>query len=334
LQEIEAAVPAVRKLLADANLIILITHKGPDGDAIGSLTATALALRQLGKDVILACDDPAPPQVAFLPLVDEVVLPGQRNGMPPELVIVLDCGDLDRLGRSFSTLPAPAPPIINIDHHRTNTRFGNVNIVASGAAATTEMLYHLLRAIDVDLTSDIAQCLLTGLITDTLGFRTSSVTADTVAVGSALMAAGANLAQITETALNVKPLSVLKLYRIGLNNLQMQDGFLWTTVSNEERQETGHQLASSAGLVTMLGNVQEAKIGCVMIEMEERIYVGFRCRAPWDVATLATELGGGGHQFAAGCSLEKPLAAAETTVLSHALADLVRQQAQLETADD
>jgi len=323
------ATAELQPILANAQTILVITHVDPDGDAIGSLTATGLALQQLGKQAILLCDDPAPEQFSFLPLVDAIHQPPLSPSVNPDLLIAVDCGDEARMGASYASLAQPRPSVVNIDHHRTNTKFGILNIVSAEAPATAEMLFPLFQGVGVQIDQAIAECLLTGLITDTLGFRTPSVTVNTVAVASALMAAGANLARITEKVLNIKPLSTIRLYQKGLNNMRFQAGLLWTSISNEERIEVGHQLSGGAGLVNLLGDTAEAAMGCFLLQMGDgTVNVSFRCREPWDVATVATALGGGGHQLAAGCTLSMPLAEAERIVTDAALAAIDQQRKQ------
>ena len=321
------AVPAFQKLLDQAQTVKVITHVAPDGDALGSLLGLGLALQQLDKQVIFACDDSAPPKFAYMPAIDKLTFPEHGKTEQVDLIIAVDCGDAGRMGRSYSKMAANDIPIINIDHHRTNDNFGQLNIVVANASSTTEILSCLLPALNLTITQPVAVCLLTGLVTDTLSFRISTVNAGTLQVASDLIAKGANLYEITEQALLVKPLSTIHMYQQGLKNLQYEDGFVWVTISNAERLKAGYFAKSSAGLVSMLGNVAEAKIGCVMMEMDNgRVYIGFRCRTPWDVATLATKLGGGGHQQASGCSLGMSLAEAEKLVVTYAKAEIARQK--------
>lgn len=324
---------AIQRLLSEANRILAISHVGPDGDAIGSLTAVAVALKQLGRQAIMACDDGSPARFGFLPLVNRI-----QTYVDPQagydLVIALDCGDMSRMGRAFSELPEPRPPVVNIDHHVTNTRFGDVNIVDSECNSTTEILYQLLPQLSVQISPDLATSLLTGIVTDTLGFRTEGVSSATFEAASALMDGGADLNLITSQALLIKPVSTLRLWQVGLDNMKLEnEGLLWTSISREERREIGHVGSSSGGLVNMLANADEAAMSAVLLEDEDRVYVGFRCRAPYNVAELALNLGGGGHPLAAGCTLEGSLSEAESLVVTMSC-DAIRQQREmLKSAD-
>ena len=322
---------AVLDTLRPAQNILIITHIAPDGDAIGSLTGMGLILRQMGKNVTLACDDPVPDHLRFLPDVDAVRQPQIEGAF--DLIVAVDCGDEERMGQSLTLLGNPRPPILNIDHHITNTCFGVTNLVDGTTTSTAEILFNLLPVLGVSLTPDIARSLLTGIVTDTLGFRIAGVTAQTISAASVLMEAGADLTMITMQALNLKPLSTLRMYQKGLANMQLRDGLLWTCVSYAEQQEVGYDQASSAGLVSMLGNTSEAAFGVVLMEMADgRVNVGFRCRPPWSVSELATSLGGGGHALASGCTISGPLAAAEQLIVSRGLAEIKRQVARAAAA--
>ncbi len=318
---------AIGQLVGAADQVLAITHLRPDGDALGSLTAMGVALRQLGKQVTLACDDGLPERFAYLPLSYDV----QRVPDPTrdyDLVIALDCGDAGRMGKAYTALAEP-PPIINIDHHVTNTRFGRINLVDVAATSTAEILYELLPRLGASLNSDLATCLLTGLVTDTLCFRTVGVTSRTLHAAGSLVDAGANLNEITMQTLSVQPLNTLLLYRHGLANMRLEEGLLWTTLSQEACTEAGYLGNSSGGLVNLLGDVAEAAMGAVLMEQDDgRVVVGFRCRPPYDVSELALNLGGGGHALAAGCILDGPLEAAESLVVDLGK-DTIRRQTRL-----
>jgi bifunctional oligoribonuclease and PAP phosphatase NrnA len=322
-----APVSAVVHTLRQASRVLVITHIAPDGDAIGSLCAFGMALNQLGKKVTLACDDKPPKRFFYLGLVDQIhseVMADQEY----DLLVALDCGDAGRMGELFLALPEPLPPIINIDHHITNTHFGDINLVDSDANATAEILFHLLPELGVTLTPDMANALLTGLVTDTQGFRTSGVSARTLNVASRLMEAGGDLYAANTYGLSLKPLSTLLLWQKGLNNMRLEDGLLWTSITHKERQEIGHLANSSSGLINVMAEVYQSAVTAVLLEMANgKISVSFRCRPPFSVADLALNLGGGGHTLAAGCTLDGPLQTAEQLVVALGK-DTIRQTQQ------
>ncbi len=321
-----SVIDSFRKALEEAKQLLVIAHISPDGDAISSLTATGLALQQLKKEFDLVCDDGVPDRFRYLPLSDQVSrVPGSSRQY--DLVIAVDCADTERMGRAYAHLPRPHPPVINIDHHITNTLFGTINLVDATANATTEILFHALPKLGVNLSSDLAYCLLTGLVTDTLSFRTAGVTSKTLEAASALVDAGADLFNVTTLALNLQQISTLRIWQKGLYNMQMENGLIWTSISNEERKEAGHNGTSSFGLGNMMANVYQAAMSAVLVELGDgRVSVGFRCRPPYSVSVLAESLGGGGHHLAAGCSLDGPLEQAESLVVAKSKESIQIQQ--------
>lgn len=305
----------IESAIAAADRILVVTHVDPDGDAIGSVTAVGEFLYQRNKRFDLVCDSPVPSRFHYIHMADRVLKspPAQASY---DVLISVDCGDEQRMGQAYAQLPEPHPYIINIDHHVTNTLFGDIDLIDSVATSTAELLYDLFDIMGVQWTSSLALSLLTGLVTDTLGFRTVGVTAHTLKVAGRLMEAGADLGLVTMQALNLKPLSTLKLWRAGLDSMKLEDGLIWTAITNEEREQSGYNAASTGGLVNLFADVDQAAIGAVLMEMGDgSVRVGWRSRPPYRVSEIAAELGGGGHPLASGCTLPGPLAEAEALVV-------------------
>ncbi len=316
---------AIKQTIQKANNILVVSHIGPDGDSLGSLTAVGGMLSQMGKSFSLVCDDVVPRRFDFLPLSDEIQQVWE-TAVSPDLLIAVDCGDELRMGKAFASLPAPKPFTINIDHHITNTQFGNINLIDGAATSTVEILYRVFGDLDISLTPDLALSLLTGLVTDTLGFRTNNVNAQTMAIAGDLMGAGADLGLVMTRTMTVKPFSTLRLWQVGLNKMKMEDGLIWTSISDKERLAAGHMGTGTVGLVNLLADVDKAAAGAVLLEGDDGLVrVGFRCRPPYNVSEVALNLGGGGHALAAGCALEGPLAKAEAMVVEM-MKDSIRQQ--------
>lgn len=311
--------------LEKADRVLVITHVDPDGDAIGSLTATGQALKQMGLRVTLVCDDRVPARFRDLPLAGDV----QRepdDHIAYDLLVAVDCGDELRMGYAYADLPDPKPFIVNIDHHVTNTRFGDIDIVNPKATSTTEILHGLFLELDIAITTDIAKSLLTGLVTDTLGFRTVGVTANTLRTAADLIDAGADLGLISMNALNLRAYSTMQVWRMGMNKMHFDDGLIWTSINYQERQQAGYRSSSSVGLTNLLADVEEAVMAAVMMESDSgAVKVSLRCRPPYDVSEVAVELGGGGHPLASGCTLSGPLEEAEKTLVRSCKAAIERQ---------
>jgi phosphoesterase RecJ-like protein len=192
---------AIEQLITPARRILVITHMSPDGDAIGSLLAMGNLLRDRGKEVTLACEDPVPESVAWLPGSSEIAR--QANG-PIDLVISLDCSDRGRMGKAYEARFASVP-LLNIDHHITNTRFGTLNWVDPSCAATSQLVLDLAQALGWQVTEPVAVCLLAGLVTDTRSFRTPNVDSGTLRAALQLMEAGASLSQVARQSVDQQP---------------------------------------------------------------------------------------------------------------------------------
>lgn len=319
---------AIFSSIQDADNILVITHINPDGDALGSLTATGLALQQLERSATLVVDDGSPTRFSYLPRADKIQTIPDLDQVY-DLIIALDSADIDRLGNAYANLNQSIPKIINIDHHITNTQYGQINLVDSEANATAELLFLLFQKLHVEITSDIAVCLLTGLLTDTLGFRTAAVGSDTLRIASALVDAGADLYMVFTRALIQKPLSTILIWQKGLKNIKTEDGVIWTTISREERLEAGSQSVGSSGLGNLLADVEKVAMSAVFMETDNgKVSVSFRCRSPFDVSELAKTFGGGGHQLAAGCTIDGSLKDVESIVITQAVREM-QQQAEL-----
>ncbi|GAB4570658.1 MAG: bifunctional oligoribonuclease/PAP phosphatase NrnA [Anaerolineae bacterium] len=303
------------ELLQQARQIVAVTHVNPDGDAIGSLLGLTWALRKLGKQVIPAVDEGVPPEFAFLPGADEVQ--AALSDVNPELVVAVDCGDMERMGAVGAVAVASGAPIINLDHHITNTRFGHANLVDPGTVAAAEGVLDWLEHLAVGLDTTIATCLLTGIVTDTLCFRTDNVTAKVLGKAQRLMDAGAPLHVITQRTVMRKPYEALQLWAAVLPGMTLEpEGVLWVAIDRPTLESLHYTANRDGGLVSLLISADRANIAAVFREKADgRIEVGFRAVPGFDVSGVAVALGGGGHPLAAGCTIDGPLSAAVGRVL-------------------
>ncbi len=315
LPQTTATLRDIAALIERGRRIMVFTHIAPDGDAIGSLLGLGHLLRSRGKEVALIEADTIPPELQGLPGAAAI-----SNTLPDgawDLVIALDASDAPRLGPVFNAEAFDGTPVVVVDHHVTNLQFGAYNWVDSRAAATSQIIVHLADAWGVPINTDAAICLLTGLVTDTRGFRTSNVTVDVMTTAIRLMERGANLAVITERTLDYKPLASIRLWGPALADVHLEGSIVWTHVTQAMRAQTGAANGHDGGLVSFLLSAPEASIAAVFTEKADgRIDVGMRSRPGFDVAAVALSLGGGGHPQAAGCTVDGPLPAAEERVLA------------------
>jgi phosphoesterase RecJ-like protein len=317
---------AMLRLIGQANRILLIGHVAPDGDCIGSLLGMAHALNVLGKQADLACADPLPAQFDFLAGFGLISRDAEDEC---ELIISLDCSDIQRMGSAYHPAAFARVPLINIDHHLTNVHFGTVEWVDTTAAATAEMVYELVEEMAVPVSVDMATCLLTGIATDTRGFRTPTTTVRTMSIATRLMQAGASLSQICDLALDRRPLAVIRLWTDVLAGLQLRGRVIWSAITRDMRARHGLTMDDDAGgLASFMLSAPEADIAVVFDERPSgKIDVGFRSIAGVDVARVAVQLGGGGHPQASGCTIAGAMPEVQSKVLSAVAASLATQRA-------
>ncbi|MBI5877816.1 MAG: bifunctional oligoribonuclease/PAP phosphatase NrnA [Chloroflexi bacterium] len=300
-------------LIRNAGRCYISAHVAPDGDALGSALGLYWALTQMGKTVRVACADPVPEMFDYLPGAHIV-----RRQKPDadELLLLLDSSDLQRLGSLYDETLFRDRPIVNIDHHVTNVRFGTVNWVEPAAASTAEIITELVRALDAPLDPRVATCLLTGMATDTLGFRTSSTSPALMETAAELMRAGAPLSEIIERSFNTRDLSDLRLQGHVLAAMQVEDGVIWSDCTLQMRRESGSTENGSGGLANMLLSVRGAKVAVMFIEKDrEKVEISLRARPGHNISGVAFNLGGGGHPQAAGATLSLSMADAHHKVL-------------------
>jgi len=284
--------------------VLAMCHIHPDGDAIGSLLALGGLLKALPEPpaAVLACADPVPPVLQFLPGADGIT-PAPLAG-PWDVIVSLDASDPARLGSIYQpNLYGPAPVIV-LDHHITNLRFGTLNYVDPTAAATAQLVLRLAGELGTPVDAEVALCLMTGLITDTLAFRTSNVDAAVLADASRLATYGISIAALVQRTLSDQPAAILRLWGLALSELRVEDGVVWSVVTRDMRAAAGVTGEEDGKLVSQLINAAEARAAVLFNEQPNgEVEVDLRARPPYDIAQVALSLGGGGHPQAAGCTL-------------------------------
>ena len=216
-------------------------------------------------------------------------------------------------------LHGPAKLVV-IDHHITNTCFGDINWVNPACVATCQMLVELADTLDIPLEGGLAECLLTGIVTDTLCFRTSNISAAVLAAATRLVQAGADLAAITARTLNHRPYSLLRLWGEVLPTVQLEDRIIWATISRDQFAESGYP-GYDVNLSSFLVTVDEADISAVFIEKTDEkgrsaVECSFRAKPGYSVSDVAFAFGGGGHPPASGCTILGALPEVTSKVVS------------------
>lgn len=297
-----------------AQNILLVTHVSPDGDAIGSLLAMTNAVRAMGKTADAAVDGGVPEFLRFLPGAETVL--SQLESGAWDLMISLDASDELRTGLVGAYGRANSAQVINLDHHATNTMFGNIHLVMPHAVSATEVVYDWLISMGVVIDRPVAMPLLTGLVTDTLGFRTSNVKARTLEIAQHLMQAGASLTEVTARTLDNRTFDGVTLWKHALTTVQLEQQVISAVVSQEALKQSGMNEPTDAGLVGFLVKVDEAMIAVVFKELADgRVEISLRAKPGYDVSQIAYSVGGGGHKQAAGATIPGPLPEAQARIM-------------------
>ncbi len=302
---------SIKERLQAARNILIVTHVRPDGDAIGSLLGLGLALQAEGKQVQMVLPDGLPSSFKHLPGSDQIK---HVQKVTPDLSIVVDCSDLKRVGKALDMY---GKPDIVVDHHVTNGAFGILNLIESESPATAAVLQAHMPAWGLTITPDVAANLLTGLITDTLGFRTLNTTAQSLRQAAELVDLGANLTSLYNLGLVQRTLSASRYWGLGLSNLQYEDEIVWTELTLADRSTSGYSGNDDADLINVVSAISEGLVSIIFVEQTNgTVKISWRTQDPdLDVSQVALKFNGGGHKAAAGADIPGDLADIKKRVL-------------------
>ncbi len=303
-----------------ARRILIVLHENPDGDSLGTCFGLALALRAMGKDVIVAGGDPLPPAYSFLPGSHLLVGPGQVGG-PFDLAILPDCAARDRVG-AMGPAVAACPVIVNIDHHGSNDGFGTHSWIEPAASAAGELAHHLLMELGAGLTADVATCLYTAIVTDTGSFHYDNTTPECLELSASLIRAGASPSFLATRLYDTRSESSLRLLARALGTLELSPlrRLAWVTLTPEDFAAAGAPESESDGIVNYPRQIEGVEVAVFFrVQGPDLVRVGFRSRGHIDAAALAARFGGGGHAKAAGCSVRGTLGEVKAAVIRAAM---------------
>ncbi len=295
--------PAIKARLARARQVLIASHVRPDGDAVGALLGLGLALQQGGKIVQMVLADGVPSSFRHLEGADQI----RTNVQGPfDTFITVDCADFQRTGKPFDALRRPD---INIDHHITNERFGELNLIEGEEVATSAILTRHLPRWGYAITRPVAAALLTGIITDTLGFRTSNITPQAMRQVATLMETGVDMPELYMRGLVRRSFEAARYWGRGLLKLERNDGMVWGTLTLEDRRAAGYSGNDDADLINVIASIDGFKVGMIFVEQSDhRVKISWRALEPGvDVSPVAMHFGGGGHAAAAGADVEGTL---------------------------
>jgi phosphoesterase RecJ-like protein len=305
---------------------LLASHAHPDGDAIGSLLALGLAFMRMSKDVVLYNESPIPAVYRFLPSVSAV-----QQQIPPDqhfdAAVLLDCGDIDRVG-AMADFIRRMPILINIDHHTTNKRFGNPQWIDVNACATAEIIYRLIKALPVKIDHAIATAIYTGILTDTGSFRFSNTNQSAFAICAEMIDQGANPYEVAQHVYGTYSLGRIKLLNLALDSLEISPNGRLSVMTLTQRmmRETRTQAEDIDGIINYARRIEDVKVAALIHELKStndgaprgrrRYHVSLRSDGSVDVAGIAARYGGGGHTSASGFSTETTLGELKTRLFN------------------
>lgn len=329
--------------LKTSQRILVASHHNPDGDALGSLLALGLALEEMSKQVTLYNESPVPAVYRFLPAATRVV-PRVYAAKPYDVAVVLDCGDLERLGKALKTI-LQIPILINIDHHVTNPCFGHLYLVDTQACATCEIVYHLIKALKVPFSRGIATCIYTGILTDTGSFRFSNTNRKAFAISEEMIQCGVDPYHIAQHVYGTYSLGRIKLLNLALDSIELSASgrVSMMALTRNMFDETGTHPEDVDGMINYARRIQDVKVAVLIQELTDQrllfrenarlpgipksqpnfqaanhstspvrngrkpFHVSLRSDGSVDVAAIAARFGGGGHFSAAGFNVEATL---------------------------
>ena len=310
---------AIRNMIQEAENIVIASHIRPDGDAIGSLLGLGLAILENGKNVQMILKDGVPGSFRFL-TGSELVETSVKG--EADCFIVVDCSDLERTG---DILPGHSPDLV-IDHHITNLHFGKLNLVEPQAVATTVLLAKYMESWGLSISVPVAEALTTGLITDTLGFRTSNMNPEALRIAADLMEKGANLPELYMKAMFQRSFEAVQFWGAGLANIQRTERIIWTVLTAADRKLVGYPGKDDADLINVLSTVRDADVALIFVESDnQHIKVSWRAKPGLDISGIALQFGGGGHPAASGASIPGSLEEVQQKVLRATQAYLDQQ---------
>jgi phosphoesterase RecJ-like protein len=300
----------ILEVIREHETFCIVGHIRPDGDCIGSQLGLALALKNDGKKVTVWNQDSVPLKYKFL--VGDGLIEKPKRGEKFDCVIATDCASFERLGKVGECI-ADRKVLINIDHHQSNPRYGDVNWVSPREPSTGELIYRLMKVARWPITKPIADLLFTAISTDTGSFQYATTRPGTFHAGAELVTRGANLAKICDEVYQSYPLSRAKLLKHVYSKFRLaaDDQIAWFWLKKADFNRTGAESDDTEGLIDHIRAIEPVVVACVFEEVEpELTRISLRSKnANVNVNTIAAQFGGGGHMAAAGARIAgKPLA--------------------------
>ena len=299
-------------ILRSANKILILTHQNPDGDTVGSGFGLYYALKRLGKQVRVECHDPFPENFGFL-YADYV-----KEDFEPEFILSVDIASTDLLGESMQKYADRID--MCIDHHATNTHFAEYVYLAQSAAANAEIIFDIIIRLGIPIDKMIADCLYTGIVTDTGCFRYSSTTAHTHLIAAKLYELGTDYDMINRMIFECKSKSRILLESMVLKSMEFyfEDKCAMIVITMDMVKKAKADQTVFDGISGVTKQIEGVDIGVTVRETAENTYkISYRTSEKVNAITLAAMMGGGGHVRASGCTARGTIDEVKQTILEH-----------------
>lgn len=302
--DMETLLTKALSLIDSSKNICITSHINPDGDSVGSVLALGMALKKNKcKKIYMIIDDEIPKELLFLPEID--LIKKENSVEELDLLIALDCGDIDRIAVSEKLIKT-SKFVINIDHHITNTCFGDLNIISPDSSSTGEMIYDILKSMNMKIDKDIATSLYVAISTDTGSFKYDSTTSKTHVIASELLDAGIDNNYINTNLYHSRSIEKTSLLIASLNSMELlkQGKFALAIVTKEMLEKCNASIEDADIIIDFIRDIDSVEVACIIKEIDDGILkIGFRSKRYVDVSEIAKKFNGGGHIRAAGCKL-------------------------------
>jgi phosphoesterase RecJ-like protein len=313
----EASIAALLQLLRERKTFVITAHTRPDGDAIGSALGLFHLLEAMGKQATVVFTDPIPEVYRFLPGVERITTHIPAGTL--DAAIFLESGTLERASIDPAELLAAAPGFtIHIDHHRSGTAFAGFNWIDPDACAVGAMIYDVAVATGVPVSTALADCLYTAVVTDTGSFNYPGTTAATFALAQHLVQCGVIPSKIAQAVFFSNPPAKSRITGLVLSRMEIQGGIAWSYLLLDDLKQTGAVVEDCEGAVNQLISIAGVQVAMMVREFlpSAEFRLSLRSKGDIDVARVAEGFGGGGHRNASGCTLNGTLAAVSASVLA------------------
>lgn len=304
--------------IKNAENILILAHEGPDGDAIGSSLAMCLAIKEMGKNVEVLMKE-YPENFSFLPGIENIKTEASMEKY--DLAIALDCPDLNRINSIYTKYFENAKVKAEFDHHNKNSMFADYNIVNHVSPATAQILVSSFDYLGIEITKDIATCLLAGIITDTGGFKNAGITTETFEFAAWALDKGVNISKVYKQSMLTMTKTKFEVQKLAMDRIEFfADGKIcFTYMTKEDDKKIGVETGDHDGVVEIGRNIEGVEVSIFVYEKEKGFKASLRSNDYVNVSEICIMFGGGGHIKAAGTSMNLPLEESKKAIIAETI---------------